>query len=188
MIAPAVEQRHLDLTGGVFSGRFTLRRLDPDRDLALVHTWMNDPEVARFWEMPWPPGRIAEYLHRQLAQRHSTGYLGTLDGTAMSYWELYRADLDPLARYYPARDHDNGVHLLLGPAGHRGRGLAAELLRAVTGWQLDADPQAGRVVAEPDVRNERSVRAFARAGFERVADLELPDKRAALMVRKRELP
>lgn len=186
MIALAVEQHHLDLTGGVFCGRFALRRLDPDHDLALVHTWMNDPEVARFWEMPWPPGRIAEYLRRQLADRHSTSYLGTLSGVAMSYWELYRADLDPLARHYPARDHDTGVHLLLGPAEHRGRGLAADLLRAVCGWQLAADPQAGRVVAEPDVRNERSVRAFEGAGFARVADLDLPDKRAALMIRNRE--
>ncbi|MGH4023600.1 MAG: GNAT family N-acetyltransferase [Pseudonocardiaceae bacterium] len=186
MIAPAVEQRHVELTGG-FSGRFALRRLDPDHDLALVHAWMNDPGVARFWEMPWPPDRIAEYLHRQVTDRHSTAYLGTLDGVAMSYWELYRADLDALARYYPARDHDAGVHLLIGPADHRGRGLAAELLRAVSGWRLDADPQAGRVVAEPDVRNVRSVRAFARAGFRRIANLDLPDKRAVLMVRDREL-
>lgn len=188
MIAPAVEQRHLELNSGVFSGRFALRRLDPGRDLALVHAWMNDPEVARFWEMPWPPDRIADYLHRQLASRHSTAYLGTLGDVAMSYWELYRADLDPLARHYPARDHDAGVHLLLGPADHRGRGLAAELLRAVSGWQLTADPQACRVVAEPDVGNERSVRVFEQAGFRRVADLDLPDKRAALMVRDRELP
>ena len=187
MIAPAMQQRHFELTGGVFSGRFALRRMDPDRDLALVHGWMNDPEVARFWQMPWPSDRIAEYLQRQVTDPHSAGYLGTLDGVAMSYWELYRADLDPLARHYPARDHDAGVHLLLGPAEHRGRGLAAELLRVVSGWQLDADPQAGRVVAEPDVRNERSVRAFERAGFRRVDDLDLPDKRAALMVRDRAL-
>ncbi|HEX2299878.1 MAG TPA: GNAT family N-acetyltransferase [Pseudonocardiaceae bacterium] len=186
MIAPTVEQRHVELAGG-FSGRFTVRRVDPPLDLALVHAWMNDPEVARFWEMPWPPDRIADYLHRQVASPHSTAYLGMLDGAAMSYWELYRADLDHLARYYPARDHDAGVHLLIGSAGHRGRGLAAELLRAVSGWQLDADPQAGRVVAEPDVRNERSVRVFEQAGFRRVADLDLPDKRAALMIRHRDL-
>ncbi len=45
----------------------------------------------------------------------------------MSYWELYRADLDPLAQFYAARHHDAGIHLLLGPAQCRGRGLAADL-------------------------------------------------------------
>lgn len=167
-------------------GVFTLRRLDPDRDLDLVHSWMNDPEVARFWEMPWPRDRIADYLHRQDASRHSTAYLGTLDGAPMSYWELYRADLDPLAEHYPARDHDAGVHLLLGPARWRGRGLAAALLPAICGWLFDADPLTCRVVTEPDIRNQRSVRAFERAGFRRVADIDLPDKRAALMIRERE--
>jgi RimJ/RimL family protein N-acetyltransferase len=41
------------------------------------------------------------------------------------------------------------------------------------------------VVAEPDVRNIPSVRAFLRAGFRYDQDLDLPAKRAALMVRHR---
>ena len=49
--------------------------------------------------------------------------LGVLDGTPMSYWEIYRADLDPLARHYPARPHDTGLHLLIGGVADRGRGL-----------------------------------------------------------------
>ena len=49
-------------------------------------------------------------------------------------------------------------------------------------WQLDA-PDTSRVVAEPDVRNTASLRAFERAGFRRTHDIELPEKRAALMVR-----
>jgi acetyl CoA:N6-hydroxylysine acetyl transferase len=168
-----------------FSGEFSLRRLDLDRDLALVHAWMNDPEVARFWKKPWPRDRIASYLRRQERSRHSTPYVGELDRVPMSYWELYRADLDPLAEHYAAREYDTGVHLLVGPAEYRGRGLAAGLLRVVCGWQLDSDPRATRVVAEPDVDNVRSIRAFERAGFRRGTDLELPNKRAALMIRDR---
>lgn len=186
MIAAGIERRRAELDSAGFTGVFALRELDLARDLDLVHSWMNDPEVARFWEMPWSRDRMADYLRHAQAAGHSTPYLGELDGVAMSYWECYRADLDPLAEHYPAREHDAGVHLLLGPATYRGRGLGAGLLRAVAGWQLEADPRACRVVAEPDVRNERSVRVFQRAGFRRVADLELPDKRAALMVRDRE--
>jgi len=168
-----------------FSGQFSLRRLDLDRDLDLVHAWMNDPEVARFWKMPWPRQQIASYLRRQDRSTHSAPYLGDLDLVPMSYWELYRADLDPLAQHYAAREHDAGVHMLLGPAECRGRGLAVSLFRAVSSWQLDADPDAARVVAEPDVENTRVIRALERAGFRRDTDLELPNKRAALMIRDR---
>ncbi|MET8682311.1 GNAT family N-acetyltransferase [Streptomyces sp. NPDC004647] len=167
------------------AGTFTLRPVKPSADTPLVHAWMNDPEVARFWKMAQPIERIDAYLREQIASNHSTPYLGALDGTPMSYWELYRADLDPLANHYAARPRDAGVHLLLGPSGYRGRGLGAQLLRAVSDWQLRIDPYAGQVVAEPDIRNTRSVRAFERAGFRMTRHLDLPEKRAAFMVRKR---
>ncbi|WP_329877166.1 GNAT family N-acetyltransferase [Streptomyces sp. SP18CS02] len=166
-------------------GTFTLRAVGPDTDAKLIHPWMNDPEVARYWEMAQPLEAITAYLRSQVESAHSTPFVGCLDGVPMSYWELYRADLDPLAEHYAAQPHDAGLHLLLGPSAFRGRGLGALLLRAVSDWQLRSDPYARRVVAEPDVRNVRSVRAFERAGFRRVRELDLPDKRAAFMVRER---
>lgn len=181
-----LRQRRIILDHAEFRGEFALRRLDPARDLELVHSWMNDPEVARFWKMPWPRDQIASYLQRLHRSAHCTAYLGDLDGTPMSYWELYRADLDPLARHYSACDHDTGVHGLLGPASYRGHGLAVILMEAITGWLLDADPKAGRVVTEPDIANERAIRILQRAGFHRAAVVDLPNKRAALMIRDRE--
>jgi len=180
-----LRQCRITLDHDAFSGDFSLRRMSPNDDLDLLHSWMNDPEVARFWKMPWPPEQIAAYLHRQHRSRHSTAYLGALDGVPMSYWELYRADLDPLAQHYAAHEHDAGLHMLLGPAEYRGRGIAVTLFRAVSTWQLDTDPDAARVVAEPDVENARVIRALERAGFRRSADLDLPTKRAALMIRDR---
>ncbi len=166
-------------------GTFSLHPPDPERHTELLHGWMNDPEVARFWEMAWPREWIDRYLCQQLGSLHSVPYLGVLNGKPMSYWELYRAEQDRLAEHYPARRGDTGVHLLLGPAGYRGRGLGVALLRAVSDWQLSTD--AERVVAEPDVSNTRSVRAFERAGFRHEGEIDLPDKRAALMIRDREV-
>ena len=166
-------------------GTFSLRPLDLDRDLDLVHSWMNDPEVACFWKKAWQRDQIASYLREQDRSTHSSPYLGELDGVPMSYWELYRADLDPLAKYYAAREHDAGIHMLLGPAQCRGRGLAVDLVRTVSTWQLEADPRASRVIGEPDVENERVIRVGELAGFRRTMDLDLPNKRGALMIRDR---
>lgn len=167
-------------------GTFALRSLDLDRDLDVLHSWMNDPDVARYWNKAWPREQIASYLREQQLSTHSTPYVGELDGVPMSYWELYRADLDPLARYYDAREHDAGIHLLLGPADCRGRRLAVALLRVVSAWQLEADPLATRVIGEPDATNVRLIRVAALAGFRHVTDIDLPHKRAALLIRTRD--
>ncbi|MFF5425520.1 MULTISPECIES: GNAT family N-acetyltransferase [unclassified Streptomyces] len=169
-------------------GSFRLVPVRLERDLPLLTRWMNDPVVAAFWELAGPVTVTAGHLRTQLeGDGRSVPCLGLLDATPMSYFEIYRADLDPLARFYPARPHDTGVHLLLGDAADRGRGLGSALLRAVADLILDHRPACTRVVAEPDVRNTPSVAAFRNAGFRHAADADLPDKRAALMIRDRAL-
>ncbi|WP_326687572.1 MULTISPECIES: GNAT family N-acetyltransferase [unclassified Streptomyces] len=169
-------------------GHFQLAPVHLGRDLPLISAWMNDPAVAAFWELAGPERVTEAHLRPQLeGDGRSVPCLGVLDGAPMSYWELYRADLDPLARYCPTRPHDTGIHLLIGGVAHRGRGVGTSLLRAVADLVLDRRPLCSRVLAEPDVRNIPSVAAFLGAGFRLSAEVQLPAKRAALMVRDRAL-
>lgn len=168
------------------AGLFQLVPVRLERDLAVISRWMNDPAVAAFWELAGAETVTADHLRSQLdGDGRSLPCLGVLSGVPMSYWEIYRADLDPLARHYPARPHDTGIHLLLGEADDRGRGVGATLLRAACDLVLDNRPLCTRVVAEPDLRNTPSVSAFLNAGFRFSAEVELPQKRAALMIRDR---
>jgi RimJ/RimL family protein N-acetyltransferase len=169
-------------------GPFRLVPVHLARDRDLISRWMNDPAVAAFWELAGPASVTEAHLRAQLdGDGRSVPCLGVLGTTPMSYFEIYRADLDPLARYYPARPHDTGVHLLIGGVTDRGRGVGSTLLRAVSDLVLDHRPHCARVVAEPDLRNTPSVSAFLSAGFRFSAELDLPDKRAALMIRDRTL-
>ncbi|MDT0404019.1 GNAT family N-acetyltransferase [Streptomyces edwardsiae] len=170
------------------AGRFRLAPVRIERDLPVLARWMNDPAVARFWELAGPPAVTADHVRSQLADAgRSVPCIGVLDGMPMSYWEIYRADLDPLAHHYPARPHDTGLHVLIGAVGDRGRGLGSILLRAVADLALARRPASPRVVAEPDLRNIPSVTAFLNAGFYFSAETDMPTKRAALMVRDRSL-
>ncbi|MCT7353413.1 acetyltransferase [Streptomyces sp. 15-116A] len=169
-------------------GCFRLVPVRLGRDLPLLTRWMNDPAVDAFWELSGPPAVTAGHLRPQLSgDGRSVPCLGTLDGVPMSYWEIYRADLDPLAQHCPVRQHDTGVHLLIGSAPDRGRHLGGVLLRAVADLILDRRPACMRVIAEPDLRNIPSTAAFLTAGFRFSTEVRLPTKRAALMVRDRSL-
>jgi RimJ/RimL family protein N-acetyltransferase len=169
-------------------GVFQLVPVRVERDLPLISRWMNDPAAAAFWGLSGPQHVTEDHVLAQLAgDGRSVPCIGVLDGTPMSYWEIYRADLDPLARHYPARPHDTGLHLLVGAVADRGRGLGGLLLRAVADLVLARRPSCARVIAEPDIRNTPSIAAFLAAGFRFSAEADLPDKRAALMVRERSL-
>ncbi|WP_030680479.1 GNAT family N-acetyltransferase [Streptomyces sp. NRRL B-1347] len=173
---------------GTDTGTFQLVPVRTEDDLTLISRWMNDPAVAAFWELAGPLSVTEAHLRAQFdGDGRSVPCLGVLEGTPMSYWEIYRADLDPLARHYPARPHDTGIHLLIGSVADRGRGLGSALIRAVADLVLDHRPSCARVVAEPDLRNTPSVSAFLSAGFRFAAEVDLPDKRAALMIRDRAL-
>ncbi|MGW3987056.1 GNAT family N-acetyltransferase [Streptomyces sp. NPDC004830] len=170
------------------AGAFHLVPVRLERDLRLISRWMNDPAAAAFWELSGPQSVAEGHIHAQLTgDGRSVPCIGVLDGRPMSYWEIYRADLDPLARFYPARPHDTGLHLLLGEIPDRGRGLGGLLLRAVADLVLAQRPSCARVIAEPDIRNTPSIAAFLTAGFRLSVEIDLPGKTGALMIRERSL-
>ncbi|MBR7834773.1 acetyltransferase [Actinospica durhamensis] len=163
------------------AGRFTLSPVKPERDLPVIHRWMNDPEVARYWELAGPFERTAEHVRRQIELSYCEPMLARLSGRPIGYWELYRAAEDPLGDYYDAEPDDLGVHLLIGEGDCRGLGLGSLMLRVLADTVQARSPR--RIVAEPDERNLASIRAFTAAGFNASGTLELPEKRATLMLR-----
>jgi len=167
-------------------GIVVLRPVDVSKDVPLITEWMNRPHVAEYWKLDWSSARLEEYLVAQQDADISRPCLGLVGGTPVSYWEIYRPMADPLGQAYPAHEDDLGVHVLIGEARLTGMGLGTLLLRAVRDGLFGADSGCGRIVAEPDVRNVASVRAFIKAGFRRWQDIQLDDKTAALMVAERE--
>jgi lysine N-acyltransferase len=159
---------------------------DHGPDLERVVRWMRAPHVQAYWHQAWTAQRWAADIAAQRAGEHSLPCLALdQDGEPVAYLELYRVCRDRLRPCYPAAEHDLGVHIAIGERRHTGRGLGRSLLRAVAEGLLAADPACRRVVAEPDVRNTPSLRAFAAAGFRYCGELSLPEKTAALFIRPR---
>ena len=149
-------------------------------DLHRIHDWMNRDHVIPFWGLARPVEGIRSYIEDNLADTHQNPYIGCLDDEPMSYWEAYSVPGDIVGRYYEADPADRGVHLLIGPPEYLSRGFALPLLRAMTAFQFSC-PGTQRVVAEPDVRNEHMIHVFENCGYVKQKEIELPDKRAALM-------
>lgn len=163
---------------------FELRAADPS-DASRIALWMSQPHIARWWHQGWSVERWAQEIEQQAAGEHSAPYLAAVDGEEFAYVELYRVRHDRLAEYYAYGEDDWGVHVAIGDVTRVGQGLGRELLRSLAAVVLQADPDCSQVVAEPDIENTPSVRAFVAAGFVQHGELQLPEKTALLMVRTR---
>ncbi|MBN8233785.1 acetyltransferase [Halobacillus kuroshimensis] len=154
-------------------------------DGPLVHKWMNEDHVHPYWQLnlPWP----AFHTHFQKAVNdpHQTLYIGCIHGMAMSYWEAYWVRGDVIEDFYHPHPFDQGIHLLIGEKDFLGRGYALPLLKAMVQFQFRHE-DTSKVVAEPDIRNEKMIHVFQACGFRPVGPITLPDKEALLMFCERE--
>ncbi|MEU8221917.1 GNAT family N-acetyltransferase [Kribbella sp. NPDC048915] len=163
---------------------FELRVADP-ADAPRIALWMQRPHIVRWWQQDWCVERWAQEIERQVAGEHSTPYVVAVDGEEFAYVEVYRVRHDRLAKYYVYGEDDRGVHVAIGDVSRVGRGLGKQLLRSLAEQVFLAEPACAQVVAEPDIDNVPSVRAFTAAGFVQHGELRLPEKTALLMVRTR---
>lgn len=165
--------------------RISFHPVKLDRDLELLHHWMHQPHVIPFWNLNISLDRYRKHLQTFLADTHQSLYIGSLDGVPMSYWETYWAKDDILGKHYDVHPHDQGIHLLIGPPTYLGKGYALPLLQTMTAWLFE-HTATQKVVAEPDIRNDKMIHIFTKCGFRLQKEIQLPDKRAALMYCHRE--
>ncbi|MER7335716.1 MULTISPECIES: GNAT family N-acetyltransferase [unclassified Micromonospora] len=166
-------------------GRVTIRPVDPDADIDLIHGWVGE-ERARFWGMrDAGRERVAEiYRYLDSLTTHHA-WLVHRDGVPVALFQTYEPAVDPVGRCYDVRPGDQGVHLLIGPPTRTERGFTGTLLGVFLGFVF-ADPGRRRVVMEPDARNDKAVHRLLLAGFVAGPLIDLPDKRARLMFLDRE--
>lgn len=151
-------------------------------DLDLVHTWMNAPHVAAFWEQDWSRERWQDALAEQWAGTYSRPIVVELDGTPFAYVELYRAARDVIARHYPARPHDIGYHVAIGDKSRTRRGLGGALFLATIRAVFAAEEECTRIMSDPGAAHVGARRMDERIGLTFLGEYDLPHKRMALYV------
>jgi RimJ/RimL family protein N-acetyltransferase len=157
----------------------SLRPLDPESDLDLVHRWVTEPR-ARYWGMTDKSrDEVGEIYGWLQIQEHLAAYLVEVGGVPLGILQTYDPFVDEIGRYYERRPGDVGVHVFLADSPARA-GRSADILRFLVDW-LASQPGAQRLVAEPDASNEPSVARFRSIGFRPGPVVELPHKVAQFL-------
>jgi aminoglycoside 6'-N-acetyltransferase len=147
-------------------------------DLPMVRRWLETPHVAQWWH---DPDEQFALVSEDLDHPAMDQFVVTADDRPFAYLQCY----DPTAW----SNNGLGTH----PLGTRGidqfigepdmidRGHGSAPIRGFVDDLLKKGTP--RVVTDPDPENIRAVRAYEKAGFQKVSLVDTPDGRALLMVR-----
>jgi RimJ/RimL family protein N-acetyltransferase len=139
--------------------------------LELVRGWLGRPHVRRWWRDPKESLRHAE---DSLAGRDPTVYyLIVVEGRPVGLIQTYLVSDNPdWEEVVGPGDGLAGVDLLIGDEDAAGRGLGPQVLAQFAREVVFARPGTQAVVATVEEPNRRSLRAFEKAGFRHVRDVE----------------
>lgn len=172
--------------------RVTFRPLVDD-DLPLMHGWLNEPGVVRWWEgddVSWE-GVARDYGSGRAGETEH--WIANAGGRDVGWIQCYAlADEPQEAESWWALGVERtgaGIDYLIGTPGDRGRGLGTAVIRAfVADIVFERHPGWTQACAAPHVDNVASWRALEKAGFRYAGIVEDKNGPGRLMVLDRPAP
>ncbi len=164
----------------------SFRVADLDKDLHLLHRWMNDPRVDAFWNEAGDLEKHRRYLSGILSDPHMLPLIGCFDDEPFGYFELYWAKENRIAPFYDADDYDRGWHVVVGEDAYRGRRYISAWLPSLMHYMFLDDCRTQQIVGEPAAAHSQQIRNLEVSGFAKIKNFDFPHKRATLVTLLRE--
>ena len=146
-----------------------LRRLTDD-DLPLLHRWLNEPDVVRWWEgddVSWE-GVVRDY--GSASDESAEHWIASIDGRDVGWIQCWAATDEPeeVAPWLALGVHQTaaGIDYLVGESTDRDRSVGSAMIRAfVNEVVFGRHPKWTQACASPVEANVASWRALEKAGF-----------------------
>jgi aminoglycoside 6'-N-acetyltransferase len=141
-------------------------------DLPLLREWLGNEHVGRWWRDPIDE-TMAEYAAAIGTREPTEHYVIVTEGRPVGIVQAYRViDYPEWEEIVQVGQGVVGVDLLIGEVDAIGRGLGPAVLAEFARTIVFADPEATACVATVEEANNRSLRAFEKAGFRQVREVE----------------
>ncbi|OQP58240.1 IucA/IucC family protein [Niastella vici] len=156
----------------------SLRPIDLDRDLEMLHEWFHREHAIRIWKMNWPISELETYYRTLLAGDLLYAYIGEANGEPGFYFEVYWAIRDQVGEYYDVLPTDYGTHQYIAPVDPKKKYVSPSTQCMVD--YVFAQPQVGKMVGEGSVDSLASLMNKLHVGFRVEKVIEMPHKKANL--------
>jgi RimJ/RimL family protein N-acetyltransferase len=139
-------------------------------DLPLVHEWLQREHVRRWWTDRETYEEVVEHYLPSIEGSQPTDlYLIVLDKQPIGFIQTYKvSDYPEYREDVQVEDGVAGVDLFIADPELVGRGIGSQALLQFVDDIVFTDGNVHACIADPDVENVASLRAFEKAGFLRV--------------------
>ncbi|MCP4621618.1 MAG: acetyltransferase [Bradyrhizobium sp.] len=146
-------------------------------DLPMIRHWLALPHVREWWG---DPAEQYALVSGDLDEPAMDQFIVSFGGNDFGYLQCY--DLTAWNSGFGEQPAGTrGIDLFIGEPGMIERGHGSRLIRSFADDRLAEG--LPRMVTDPDPENPRAIRAYEKAGFEKVCLVDTPDGIALLMVR-----
>jgi len=157
-------------------GALSFRRLT-EGDLPLLHGWLMRPHIRRWWDDGETLEEVTDHYLAEIEGREPSDlYVVQVDGRDAGFIQTYLvADYPEYAALVGVGEGVAGVDLFLADPDDTGRGLGTEVIETFVSEIVFAPAATTACVADPDVQNAASLRAFEKAGFRPAGEFVDPE-------------
>lgn len=165
----------------------TFRLLTVD-DLPLMHRWLNEEGIVRWWEGDDVSWEGVQRDYHPDSWDDEEQFIAVVDGVDAGWIQCYPAAGDPKETLLWGTvgvdvERTGGIDYFVADPEARGRGVGSAMIRAfVDQVVFGAHPEWAFAAAGPFLANEPSWRALAKAGFTHVGDVDDPQGPCRVMV------
>lgn len=157
----------------------------------MLHRWLSEPHVTRFWE----PATTLEAVYEDYLPRLSTDDVLPLDAPAgvvqyivsesnvpFAFLQCYRVMAHQAEGYWlnETDPYAVGIDQFIGLPHYVDRGKGTRMLTSFIDKAF-TDPRVTSIQTDPHPDNARAIAAYRKAGFRDVGRVETPDGPALLM-------
>ena len=146
-------------------------------DLPRIKQWLALPHVREWWG---DPAEQYALVSGDLDEPAMDQFIVAADASDLGYIQCY--DLTAWNSGFGLQpEGTRGIDLFIGEPNMMAGGHGSALIRAFVDDRLAQG--APRIVTDPDPENPRAIRAYEKAGFQKLRMVETPDGPALLMAR-----
>ena len=144
-------------------------------DYPLLQRWLSEPHVDAWWHQPLDLAEVADKYGPRIDGTEPTHVFIVEDASyPIGFIQWYRwSDYPEHAERLNAGHGAAGIDLAIGERTLIGRGLGPQIIREFLQSHVWPQPGISSAVVDVDTRNQRSRRAFEKAGFSQTATVRL---------------